>query len=241
MMNTPTHPPHNAQPSFLAKHWQKLAAAAFWLLLLGSYGYYIVSNELSVREALQQPVDFMRVSTVAPLIFIALYTLRPLVLFSAVALSVAGGALFGPVMGIIYTIIGSNLGAGLAYMIGYFFGQDALKSQDEEAQGRLSRYIDKMRSNSFETVLIMRFIFLPYDLVNYLAGFLRVNFGAFILATILGSLPGTLTFTLLGASSGLSADMEGFNPWMLVGSAVIFVASLAISRLFKRRVPQTEA
>ena len=57
-----------------------------------------------------------------------------------------------------------------------------------------------MRDNSFETVLIMRFIFLPYDLMNYMAGFMRIHMRAFILATTLGSIPGTISFVLLGAS-----------------------------------------
>ena len=226
--------PSTAQPSFLAKHWQKLVAGGFWLALIGSYAFYIISNDLTLREALQQPVDFMRNNPLAPLIYIGLYTLRPVVLFSATLLTLAGGALFGPVWGIVYTIIGANLGATLAYFIGYFFGQGALETESEDA-GRLQRWIDKMRSNSFETVLTMRFIFLPYDLVNYLAGFLRINYWAFIFATILGSLPGTLSFVLFGASTGLSGEGAGFNPWVLVASVVIFVASLALSRLLKRR------
>ena len=226
-----------AQPSFFAKHWQKFVAGGFWLALLGSFAVYIFSLGLPLDEALQQTVrqliDFMRGSPFAPLIFIGVYTLRPVVLFSAVLLTLAGGALFGEVRGIIYTIIGANLGATLAYFIGYFFGQGAV--DEAEGAGRLQNWIGKMRSNSFETVLTMRFIFLPYDLVNYLAGFLRINYGAFILATILGSLPGTLSFVLLGASTGLDAEGGGFNPWVLVASVVIFVASLGLSRLLKRR------
>lgn len=223
-----------AQPSFLSKHWQKMVAGGFWLVLIGGYATYIISNGLTFQEALQQPIDFMRGNPFAPLIFIGLYTLRPVVLFSAVLLSLAGGALFGAFWGIVYTIIGANLGATLAYFIGYFFGQDALEAEEGDA-GRLQRWVGKMRENAFETVLTMRFIFLPYDLVNYLAGFLRINYVAFILATILGSLPGTLSFVLLGASTGLNAEGEGFNPWVLVASVAIFVASLGLSRLLKHR------
>ena len=178
--------------------------------------------------------QFTRRSPFAPLVYIGIYTLRPVVLFPATLLTLAGGALFGAVWGILYTIIGANLGATLAYFIGYFFGQNALETEGEDT-GRLQRWTQRMRENSFETVLTMRFIFLPYDLVNYLAGFLRINYGAFILATILGSLPGTLSFVLLGASTGLNAEGGGFNPWVLVASVVIFVVSLALSRLLKRR------
>ena len=225
-------------PSFWQQHWQKFMAGAFWLLLIGSFVVYIFSLGLPLDEALQQTlrqlVEFTRRSPFAPLVYIGIYTLRPVVLFPATLLTLAGGALFGAVWGILYTIIGANLGATLAYFIGYFFGQNALETEGEET-GRLQRWTQRMRENSFETVLTMRFIFLPYDLVNYLAGFLRINYGAFIFATILGSLPGTLSFVLLGASTGLNAEGGGFNPWVLVASVVIFVASLTLSRLLKRR------
>jgi uncharacterized membrane protein YdjX (TVP38/TMEM64 family) len=96
-----------------------------------------------------------------------------------------------------------------------------------------------MRQNSFETILIMRFIFLPYDLVNYLAGILRIDWKAFILASLLGSIPGTIAFVSFGASIDIKELAMGktpqFNPWVLVFGVVIFIASLAISRYFKKR------
>jgi uncharacterized membrane protein YdjX (TVP38/TMEM64 family) len=96
-----------------------------------------------------------------------------------------------------------------------------------------------MRNNSFETVLIMRFIFLPYDLVNYLAGILRIDWKAFILATILGSIPGTIAFVSFGASIDIKELAAGktpeFNPWVLGFGLVILLVSLAISRYFKKR------
>ena len=82
----------------------------------------------------------------------------------------------------------------------------------------------------------MRFIFLPYDLINYLAGFLRIRWVPFILATILGSIPGTIAFVWAGASiENLDSGLPTFNPHTLLASAVILVVSLVISRLFKKR------
>ena len=112
-----------------------------------------------------------------------------------------------------------------------------------ESAGLMRRYAERMRSDSFETVMIMRFVFLPYDLVNYLAGFLRISFRPFILATILGSIPGTISFTLLGATLSPAAIQDLFvtgqlpslDYRVLLASAIMFVVSLALSRYFKRR------
>jgi uncharacterized membrane protein YdjX (TVP38/TMEM64 family) len=223
------------QLSFLQKHGQKLVAAAFWLLLVGGYGWYYRANGLTTETALLQIVNLLD-SPFGPLLYILIYALRPLIFFSAAVLTIASGAIFGAgsivnlALAVLYTVIGSNLSATVAYYVGRFFGQGLLTEGDGENSGLLQRYADRMRQNSFETILVMRFIFLPYDLVNYLAGILRIDWKAFILASLLGS---------FGASIDIKELAMGktpqFNPWVLVFGVVIFIASLAISRYFKKR------
>ena len=222
------------RPSFLKRHGQKLAALVFWVALLGGYQVYAWQAGLSPLEAVQRLIDFMAGSLLGPLIYIAFYAMRPLILFPASLLTVAAGFVFGPVLGVALTIVASNTSATVAYLVGHFFGGDLIKS---EGEGIVPRYTRRLRDNSFETVLTMRFIFLPFDFVNYLAGFLKINWGAFILATILGSLPGTLAFVLFGASieMNFTGGVPSLNPGVLIASAVIFVLSLVVSRLFKRR------
>lgn len=187
-------------------------------------------------QTFTQFISFIKENPWGPVIFITIYTLRPIIFFSAVVLTVAGGFLFGPLLGFIFTVIGSNSGASLAYAIGRFFSPSNL---EDKGQGFIQRYADKLRANSFETILIMRFIFLPYDLVNYLAGILKVRYSAFILATILGSIPGTLAFVLIGAAAPDEFDFStGFpkpKPWVLLASIIIFMVSIALSRFFKKK------
>ena len=230
-------------PTFLRKHATKLVALSFWLALIGGYTFYTASNNLSPFDAFRQLLTFMANSPFGPLIFVAVYTLRPLILFSAVVLTLGAGFLFGPFWGIVLTIIGANLGASLAYLIGRYFGQGVLESGGSDEAGFVQRYADRLRNNSFETVLTMRFIFLPYDLVNYLAGFLKVRYSAFIFATILGSLPGTIAFVLFGASTDgdFSGGLPSLDPAVLIASVVIFAASIGLSRWFKSRESKREA
>ena len=146
------------------------------------------------------------------------------------------------VWGTLVVVIGSNMSATLAYAFGRAFGQGILPAADSNTQGSsLHRYTDRLRDNAFSTVLLMRLIYLPYDLVNYLAGFLHVPYRPYLLASILGSLPGTLTFVLAGASLDIDSIFAGrfsiaaINPWTLVLSVLLFVAGLGISRLLQRR------
>ncbi|MBA2691205.1 MAG: TVP38/TMEM64 family protein [Rubrobacter sp.] len=228
----------NAKDSrpFLVRHGQKMAALLFWLILLGGYQIYAWRAGLTPLGAVRELAAFLSENPLGWLVFIVVYAARPLILFPATLLTIAAGFVFGAVLGVALTIVGANASAMVAYLVGRYFGGDVLEEGDGN-EGFLARYTKPLRENSFETVLIMRFIFLPYDLVNYAAGFLKIRAAPFILATFLGSLPATLSFVLFGASIGVEA-LSGTPEldWRILGaSAALFVASLALSQFFKRR------
>jgi uncharacterized membrane protein YdjX (TVP38/TMEM64 family) len=227
------------QSSFLSRNGQKMFAIVIWAFLVGGIVTYSLVTGKSPTDILRDVVGLLQ-TPFGPLIYILIYAVRPLAFFSAIVLTLLAGSLFGPIFGVIYTVIGSNISATVAYFLGSVLGRGVLSDAKTNSQGIVQRYAERMRQNSFETILIMRFIYLPYDLVNYLGGFLRIDYKAFILATILGSIPGTITFVLAGASVRIDdVFMESFrpelNPWTLVASVVLFVGSLLLSRYFKRR------
>lgn len=179
-------------------------------------------------------LGFLKDGFWGPLIYILLYAVRPLIVFPSTILTLAGGFVFGPFLGVIYTIIASNISSTIAYFVGRFFGEGLLK--DDGSNGLIQRYARRMRENSFETVMVMRFIFLPYDAVSYLAGFLRIKYWSFILATALGSIPGTVAFIGFGASiETFDGVLPKLNPVTLGFSVAIFVVSILLSRMFKKR------
>jgi uncharacterized membrane protein YdjX (TVP38/TMEM64 family) len=220
--------------SWFKKHAQKIGALLFWALLIAAYQWYANINDLSPFDAIQNLLTFMQNGIWGVLIYILLYAIRPLLLFPATVLSVASGFVFGPFLGVGYTIIASNISSTIAFFVGHYFGEGLLK--DDGSEGIVQRYARRMRENSFETVMIMRFIFLPYDAVSYLAGFLRIHYWAFILATALGSIPGTIAFVGFGASiETFDGALPKLNPITLGFSVAIFIVSIALSRIFKKR------
>lgn len=223
-----------SEGGFLARHWQKLIGVLFWIALLSTYFWFTWRNQLGPLESVQFLVAAMQGSFYGAAFYLLAYALRPLIFFPATLLTVAGGFLFGPILGILLTVVAANTSALIAYSVGRYFGQGML--DESKSDGIVRRYASRMRENSFETVLIMRFVFLPYDLVNYLAGILRIDWRAFLLATALGSIPGTISFVLFGASiERFDGGLPAFNPWVLAISIGIFVASLTLSRIFKKR------
>ena len=235
-MEDATPPP--ARSTRVWRYAPRVVAAGFWTILFAGYVLYARANDLSVLDIAQRLLVVISTGFWGPFIYVGLYVIRPLILFPSTVLTVLGGFIFGPGLGVAYTILASNLSSALAYLVGRFFGQGLL-TEDQQA-GWIGRYTTRMRANSFETVLIMRFIFLPYDLVTYLAGFLRIRFLPFILATALGSIPGTLAFVGFGASiERFDGTLPTLNPATLALSIMILGISLLLARLFKQREGMT--
>ncbi|MCX6045994.1 MAG: TVP38/TMEM64 family protein [Chloroflexi bacterium] len=225
--------------NWLQAHAQRLIALAFWLALLIGYQWYATVNALSPLQVVQRLVAFMQTGFWGPLVYIALYAVRPLILFPSTVLTLAGGFVFGPIWGVLYTLVASNTSATIAYLIGRYFGQTLLK--DDGSDSWIQRYARRMRAHSFDTVMVMRFIFLPYDAVSYLSGVLRIHYPPFILATALGSIPGTIAFVGFGASiEHFDGGLPALNPATLAFSVAIFIVSIALSRLFKKRESRTQ-
>ncbi len=216
---------------------RRLATLLFWLALLAGYQVYSWRSGISPLEAAQLLVDFMSTSAAGPLIFVAFYALSRLVLFPATLLTIASGYVFGAVGGVVLTVLGSNAAAGLCYLMGRYFGEGLL--DPEKKTGVVGRYAERMRDNGFESVLLLYLVYAPLDLVGMLAGFVRIDWKPFVLATMLGLLPATLSWVLLGAS--IETDLTGgtprLEPAMLLASVILLIGSLLLSRYLRRRSP----
>jgi len=222
----------------------KFVGILLWALFIAGYLIYLHMNSLTASQALEQIVSLLETPW-GPILYILFYTLSPLVFFSAAILAIAGGCIFGAgsltnlALALLYTTIGSLGAAQMAYWMGRSLGADLLASR----QGHILRYAERMRRNSFMTVLIMHLLFLPYEFVNYLAGIVRVGRLPFLLATFVGSLPGLFTFVPFGASLDVKQMMAGEVPefsWpMLLFSLIVLVLSLGVARYFRQREPQS--
>ncbi len=220
---------------------QRGLVLVLWFTIFLLWRNYQTSNDLSTTQAGQRFIDAVDAAWWGIFAYIGVYLVRPLVLFPASVLTVVGGVLFGPWLGVAVVVVAANLSAMVAFGVGRLLGTvpDAAAAADgDEDLSLIAKWSQRLRENSFETVFIMRLLFLPYDLVNYVCGALRITWTSFLLATALGSLPGTISFVLLGASlERIDQGLDGINPWAIVASVVIFVLSIVISRLLRKRQP----
>jgi uncharacterized membrane protein YdjX (TVP38/TMEM64 family) len=109
---------------------------------------------------------------------------------------------------------------------------------DNETQATRSfaaRWGTRLRAQEFETVLLLRLLGIPFDVVNVGCGILHINPKRFLLATIIGSLPATVAFVLLGAALDRVDQGFGIDKGTLVLSVALIAGSIGVSQIVKRR------
>jgi len=163
-------------------------------------------------------------------IYIVLYALRPFLLFPATLLTVASGLLFGPWLGILFTIVGENASANVAFSVARWFGRDWVKRKGGVS---LQKWEKRLRDNGLVTVLILRLIMLPFDAVNYGCGLTAMRHRDYAIGTFIGILPALIAFVLLGGVGSVGANRF----WLLVGSIIFLMLGIGLARWLGRREP----
>ena len=122
----------------------------------------------------------------------------------AVFLTITGGFLFGALHGALFSLIGASAGAIAVFLLARtIFGDDALAKLGPRAVA----FAANIRKHAWPYLLAMRLVPLfPFFIVNVIPAFAHVKAGTYIWTTVLGILPGTVVFSLAGASLGRVLD-----------------------------------
>ncbi len=151
------------------------------------------------RAVLAAWVDRHRV--VAPLVYAALYAaLTALSVPEAAVFTVAGGLLFGTLVGGAMAVIGATAGALVLFLAARSAFAPAMAAR---GGGRLTRVRTELHRNGFHYLLAIRLIpLVPFWLVNLAAALAGMRLWSFAAATLLGIIPGTFVFASIGAGVG---------------------------------------
>ncbi len=124
---------------------------------------------------------------------------------AAVLMTVAGGYLFGTWLGGSLAVTGATMGAvGVFLVAGTSFG----RRLGAGAGTRLGRLRAGFQKNAFRYLFILRLLpVLPFLVASIVPALLGVSPRVFILATVLGMLPGSFVYASVG--NGLGAIIAG--------------------------------
>jgi uncharacterized membrane protein YdjX (TVP38/TMEM64 family)/rhodanese-related sulfurtransferase len=133
---------------------------------------------------------------IAPLLFMLIYALAAVLFLPGTVFTLAGGALFGPVLGTVYNLTGATLGATLAFLISRYLAADWVA---DKAGGRVKQLIDGVEREGWRFVAFVRLVPLfPFNLLNYALGLTRLRLLHYVIASFVCMFPAALAFTYLG-------------------------------------------
>ena len=161
---------------------------------------------------------------VAPLAYIAFYTVAPALMLPGLPISMAGATVFGPFWGVVYTIIGATLGACVAFLIARYAARDWVERR--LVGSRWNKLDSETAQNGWKAVAFTRLIPLfPFNLLNFAFGLTRISFLQYAAATFIFMLPGTIAFITF--SSSLLGLLKGkVSREFFIGIALIVAVSM---------------
>ena len=131
-----------------------------------------------------------------PLLFMLIYALGTVLFLPGSVLTLAGGAIFGPVWGTLYNLSGATLGATLAFLIARYLAADWV---ERKSGGKLKQIKNGVEGEGWRFVAFVRLVPLfPFNVLNYALGLTRIRLSHYIIASWICMLPGAIAYTYLG-------------------------------------------
>lgn len=198
------------------------AVAAFFALDLGRF------LSLAFFETQRASIDAYHqahpVQTAA--IYVAVYVaVTALSLPGAAIMTLAGGAIFGFVLGTVLVSFASTIGATLAFLAARFLLRDWVQSRFGDRLGALNAGVE--REGAFYLFALRLVPLFPFWLINLAMGLTTLSTGMFYVVSQAGMLAGTAVFVYAGTQLGQFT----VSPGLIAAFALLGVFPLVAKRV----------
>lgn len=215
----------------------RMVIVAVIAVAIGAFLYFDLGQYLSL-EALKRNRDQLLAFTesnyaASVAIFILTYiVVTGLSLPGAVILTLAGGFVFGGVIGTLFVNLGATTGATLAFLAARYLLRDWVEQ-------KFGRWIEPVQQgfakNAFSYLLTLRLIPLfPFFVVNLVSGLTRVNVGTYVAATAIGIIPGSFVYAYAGRQLGTINSLKEIASPNVIGAFVLLGLLALMPMLYKR-------
>lgn len=203
--------------------WYLLIILPIILLIIG---YIFPSKFFGSQEAIRTYVN--QFGVFAPIVFVLLQIVQVIVTpFSHYFVSIAGGFIFGPWLGALYSWIGRVIGTIIVFYIARYLGRTIIRHVvKEETIKKYDYYFDKGKILLFLAYFLPLF---PDDELSYLAGFSKISSKIFIPLIIIGHISGSLSLAYIG--SGIQSIKD---PLFVIISLVALIGGIIFLYFYTR-------
>nr|MDQ3013526.1 TVP38/TMEM64 family protein [Acidobacteriota bacterium] len=173
-----------------------------WLLALLAAAIGAALAVLPVGEwlkDLQSSIESL--GPLAPIAYVLLYVATTVLLIPGSLLTLGAGSIFGFWLGLAVVLAGANLGALGAFLLTRYFLREKV-ARWAAANPKFAALDRAIGREGFKMVLLARLSpAFPFTLLNYLLGLTTVRTSAYVLANLIGMLPGTFLYVYIGVTA----------------------------------------
>jgi len=160
-----------------------------------------------------------RLGAWAPVAFMTAMLLTVVIHLPSLPLDIAAGAMFGPVLGTLYSVTAATIGSLFNFWLARFLGRAMIEPYLKGHANFCRSCSDRLLTRVvFATRLIPVF---SIGLISFGAGLTTMSARNFLLATFLGMVPASFTYSYFGS-------IFPIGPWLPVISGVLMVAVLLL-------------
>lgn len=184
--------------------------------------FFILSIYLFQHNASGIILQLKSLGWVGMVLFLLLYCMATILLLPTMIITLAGGALFGPLLGTILNLAGATSGAICAFAISRYFSQRWFISNKKLQTHKLIAGVER---GGWQFIALLRLIpIIPFNLVNYGLGVTNIKFGHYCIATIIFLLPAEILYTYCGyVGMDILTNANWSNTSLLIGLGVFLV------------------
>jgi uncharacterized membrane protein YdjX (TVP38/TMEM64 family) len=208
-----------------------LAAVVIAFFTLGGQRYLDLDAVKANRDALLEFTDhhFVAALAIGFLIYVGATAFS---LPGGLVLSLTMGFIFGRWVGTVLVVIAATIGATLVFVAARYLFADAARRR----MGALGAKIAAgFAENAFNYLLFLRLVpAFPFFLVNLAPGFTTISVRTFVLATLIGIIPGSFVLVNLGQTLGRIDSLSGLLSTETIG-AFVLLGVLALVPVFVRK------
>lgn len=181
-------------------------------------------------------------------LYILLFIIATLFLLPGSILVIAGGIVFGPLLGTLLSLIAATLASSCSFLLARWLGPDLLLKY--VGHSHTFQAIEKgIARNGIDFLILTRLIPLfPYNIQNYAYGLTTIAFWPYTLISALTTLPGIVIYTVMAsdlANEGITLRfilqlcLAGLALFILVQLAKLYARHKHVDLSASRRSPLT--
>jgi uncharacterized membrane protein YdjX (TVP38/TMEM64 family) len=198
--------------------WLNVLKVAVVVVIVGGSVWLLLAHREWFEDPKQVKLEVLAYGAWGPLVYMMLYAVGPSFLVPGAVMTIAGGLAFGTLWGSVYSLIGANVGALVAFGAGRFLGQGFVESVVGK---RFDSILGRIAKHGFQIILYLRMVpVIPYNALNLIAGASRIAFRDYFWASVIGMIPGTILFAFLGDALWHPLSPRFFLALLLIATSV---------------------